>query len=354
MEFTDYTYIFVYLLLGVILSLFVGHFAILVTRRWGLIDVPGVLPHKQHKSPTPLAGGLTLIVCLILLIPVDGIYRSTEISRILLPLLIIFLFGLWDDKKRIRARYKLVGQVLAALVLIISGISVQVFESLVGPNSVFFQAAMALDVLITLLWVVGVTNAYNLIDSMDGLAIGLANLAFTFFVLASIISEQSDLIVVFSALLGISVGISLYNASPAKMFLGDSGAQSLGFLLAVLGICYTPLDKAQASTWLLPVMLVLVPIFDTSLVFFSRLRHGMPFYVAGRDHMYHRLVDMGVSSGRAVMIIQITALIVNCLGFIAVSLPWVYSNIIYGFTLLVALGAFIYFETVVKKKITLS
>ena len=350
MHLVDYTFVFVYLLLGVILSLVMGKLAIFLTRRWGLIDVPGALPHKQHKLPTPLAGGLTLIACLLVMIPMDGMYRSPELIKILPPLIIIFLFGLWDDKYRIRARYKLIGQVLAALMLVFSGISVRVFESLVGAGSMYYQAAIVVDVLITLLWIVGVTNAYNLIDSMDGLAIGLANLAFTFFVLASINSNQTELIIIFSGLLGISVGISLYNAPPAKMFLGDSGAQSLGFLLAVLGIYYSPLDKAQASTWLLPVMLVLVPIFDTTLVFFSRLRHGKAFYIAGRDHMYHRLVYMGVSSGRAVMIIQILALIINCLGFIAVSLPWLYANMIYAFTLLVALGAFVYFEKMVPQK----
>jgi UDP-GlcNAc:undecaprenyl-phosphate/decaprenyl-phosphate GlcNAc-1-phosphate transferase len=344
MQLTDYTFIFVHLLIGVLLSLLIGKFSIFLAEQWGLIDVPGILPHKQHKVPTPLAGGLTLIISLLLFIPIGRFYQSPTVIKIYPALLIIFLFGIWDDKKRLRARYKLLGQVLAALAIIASGVSVHIVDSLLGPYIRNHEIITVLDVLITLFWIVGVTNAYNLIDSMDGLAIGLANLAFIFFVLACMLSKQNDLVSFFSALLGISIGIAVFNSPPAKLFMGDSGAQSLGFLLAVLAIDYTPLDKAQAATWMLPFMLVLVPIFDTSLVFFSRLRHGKPFYLAGRDHLYHRLVDLGVSSGRAVIIIQTAALVVNCLGFIAASLPWIYSNIIYGITLLAAIVAFIFFE----------
>ena len=261
-------------------------------------------------------------------------------------MVIIFGFGMWDDKKHIRARYKFLGQIIACVLLMASGVSIQVLESFPIFTHQYYWLAFGLDRLLTLFWVVGVINAFNLVDSMDGLAIGLANLAFAFFMLASIDSQQVVLIQTFSILLGIGIGISLYNSSPARLFLGDGGAQSLGLLLAVLAIYYTPLDKNPAATWFVPIMLVAVPIFDTSLVFFSRLKHGKSFYIAGHDHTYHRLISLGINPGRAVMIIHITALLVNCLGFIAVSLQWVYSNLIFGATLFIALGAFIYLEKV--------
>ena len=344
MLFADYSYIFLYLLLGVLFSLILSRAAIYTANRLGLIDIPGILPHKMHNAPTPLAGGITLIACLLISIPIAGFYKSPEILKVLLALLVIFGFGLWDDKKRIRARYKILGQILATLLLILSGVSIQFLESLIGPSSPYIGLAFWLDRILTLFWVIGITNAYNLIDSMDGLAIGLANLAFAFFILASIISGQNELTVMFSLLLGVGIGISLYNSTPAKLFLGDSGAQSIGFLLATLAILYHPLGKEQTSTWFVKVMLMGLPIFDTSLVFFSRVRQGQSFYIAGRDHTYHRLVDLGLSPGRAVGIMQMAALMLNCLAFIAVPLSPLYSNMIFGGALLAAAAIFIYFE----------
>jgi UDP-GlcNAc:undecaprenyl-phosphate/decaprenyl-phosphate GlcNAc-1-phosphate transferase len=346
MQFADYTYIFIYLLLGVIVSLILCKVAIYVANRFDLIDIPGSLPHKKHKIPTPLAGGIVLVGALALFAPSAGFMNSPDLSRLIIPLLIVFAFGIWDDKKRIRARYKLLGQVLASLILLFSGVSIQFLESLVGVSSSYIGLAFWLDRLLTLLWVIGITNAYNLIDSMDGLAIGLANIAFAFFILASINSGQTELITVFSILLGIGVGISLFNTTPAKLFLGDSGAQSIGFLMAVLAILYHPLGKEQMSTWFIKVMLMAIPIFDTSLVFFSRLRQKQMFYVAGQDHTYHRLVSMGLTAGRAVSTLQIAAMMMNCLAFIAVALPPLYSNIIFGVVLLVAVVIFYYFERI--------
>jgi UDP-GlcNAc:undecaprenyl-phosphate GlcNAc-1-phosphate transferase len=181
---------------------------------------------------------------------------------------------------------------------------------------------------------------------MDGLAIGLANVAFAFFMLASINSGQTELVSLFSILLGIGIGLLVYNISPAKLFLGETGAQSIGFLLAALAILYHPAGKEQTSTWFVKVMLMAVPIFDTTLVFFSRLRKGHAFYIAGQDHTYHRLVSLGLPSGRAVAIIQMAAFMINCLAFIAVALPPLFSNIIFGFTL--ALGFILFF--VLEKK----
>jgi UDP-GlcNAc:undecaprenyl-phosphate/decaprenyl-phosphate GlcNAc-1-phosphate transferase len=348
MQFADYTYIFIYLLVGVIVALILCKVSIYVANRTGLIDIPGILPHKKHKTATPLAGGIALVGALALFAPAAGFIISPNISKLIIPLLIIFAFGIWDDKKRIRARYKLLGQVLASLILIFSGVSIQFLESLVGSSSPFIGMAFWLDRLITVLWIVGITNAYNLVDSMDGLAIGLANIAFAFFILASINSGQTELITLFSILLGIGVGISLFNATPAKLFLGDSGAQTIGFLLATTAILYHPLGKEQLSTWFIKVMLMAVPIFDTSLVFFSRMRQKQMFYVAGQDHTYHRLVNMGFQAGQAVSILQVAAMMMNCLAFIAVELPPLYSNIIFGAVLLIALFLFYTFEKITK------
>jgi len=174
--------------------------------------------------------------------------------------------------------------------------------------------------------VVGITNAFNLSDSMDGLSVVAVALKQAFFTLATFDSGQVNLSLFSVLLLGICLGISYFNRHPAKLFLGDSGAQMLGFFLAAIGMLYTPIGAHQTSSWFVPILLVGVPIFDTSLVFFSRLRRKQAFYKSGRDHTYHRLVERGMDSGRAVLTMHFAALILECVAFVAVSLEPLQAN----------------------------
>jgi UDP-GlcNAc:undecaprenyl-phosphate GlcNAc-1-phosphate transferase len=176
---------------------------------------------------------------------------------------------------------------------------------------------------------VGITNAFNLTDSMAGLSVGLSGWALAFFTLATFDSGQLSLSLFSALLLGICLGISYFNRHPAKLFLGDSGAQTLGFFLAAIGMLYTPVGAYQTSSWFVPILLVGVPIFDTSLVFFSRLRRKQAFYQSGRDHTYHRLVKRGMDSGRAVMTMHFAALILECVAFVAVSLAPLQANAVF-------------------------
>jgi UDP-GlcNAc:undecaprenyl-phosphate GlcNAc-1-phosphate transferase len=201
-----------------------------------------------------------------------------------------------------------------------------------------------LDQLLTLLWIVGVTNAFNLVDSMDGLSVGLSAWAFAFFTLAMLDSQQHELSLLSAVLLGICIGLYFYNATPARLFLGDAGAQGLGLLLATIAILYTPLETYQTSTWFVPILLVGVPIFDTSLVFFSRLRRGKRFYQGSMDHTFHRLVANGFEPGRAVLAMHLAALCLECAAFVAVSLPPLQSNLVFLACLLAGAGWMIYLD----------
>jgi UDP-GlcNAc:undecaprenyl-phosphate GlcNAc-1-phosphate transferase len=313
------SYMFQAILASVILTLGSGWVGIKLARRFNLLDIPGAAPHKQHRIPMPYAGGIALAITMIVLVIVSGLWKSHEIHILIPSMVIIFIFGLWDDKKNLPPFVKFSGQLLAAILLIASGVYIRVFEFgnfyLGGPHFLY----KLFDWLLTGLWVIGVTNAFNLVDSMDGLAVGLSAWAFAFFMLATFDSQQITLSILSSILLGICIGLYFYNASPARLFLGDAGAQSLGFLLAVIAILYTPVQSYQASSWFVPILLVGIPIFDTSLVFVSRLRRGKPFYKGGRDHTYHRLICLGFDPGRAVMMMHGTALLLECVAFIAVS-----------------------------------
>lgn len=311
--------------------------AIKISHRFGLVDMPGSAPHKQHAHPTPLAGGIILAIALPVLAWIMGIWNSPQIRATLLAAAIVFVFGLLDDARGLRAWGKLLGQVIAASFLVASGVYIQILENpkfFLGTSGPFFRY---LDFAITILWLVGITNAFNLVDSMDGLAVGLSGTAFAFFMLATLDSAQPDLSRLSSILFGLCIVLYFLNAAPARIFLGDSGAQPLGFFLAALAIMYNPIDLYQSSSWFMPVLLVGVPIFDTILVSLSRIRHGKPFYLAGLDHTYHRLVSLGLDSNRAVLVMNLASLILDSIAFLVVSLPPLYANMVFGLIILVGI-----------------
>jgi UDP-GlcNAc:undecaprenyl-phosphate GlcNAc-1-phosphate transferase len=334
-------FVFSNVLIGLALALAAGPAATVIARRIGLMDVPGALPHKRHSRPVPLAGGLVLVIVL-LLGSLLNLPMLSELWRILVPALVIFGVGMWDDFKRLPPWAKLAGQFVAAALLILLGTYVQIappgFLGLPGRGHV------AVNLLITLLWVVGITNAFNFIDSMDGIVVGIAGIAVAFLILVTFNSPQMDLLRLLTLLLGACVGLYYFNKSPARLFLGDSGAQTLGFLLAAVGILYTPTAFPQGSSWFLPILILGVPIFDTCLVVFSRLKHHTPIYQAGINHTYHRLVAIGFDGPRAVAVMHMASIVLGCLAFIALNLAPLFSNTIFVFTLLVGLAAFAHLE----------
>jgi UDP-GlcNAc:undecaprenyl-phosphate GlcNAc-1-phosphate transferase len=335
-------YVFINVLLATTLSLIFGWMSIRIAKRIGLMDVPGALPHKKHGTAMPYAGGLTLALTLA----VGGLLINSEMIKelwiVFVPAMVVFAIGIWDDFKRLPARIKLAGQIGAAVLLIVLGTSVQIipgqFLGLPG------QTNIAVNWIITLFWVVGVTNAFNFIDSMDGLAVGISGIAVAFLILVTLGSTQTSLLQLLTLIIGTCVGLFFYNMMPARFFLGDSGAQTLGFLLAAVGILFTPKDFPQASSWFLPILILGVPIFDTSLVVFSRWRRGLPVYRAGRDHTYHRLAALGLDSTHAVAVMHISAIILGCIAFIALNLDPIYSNLLFGLVLAAGLASFFFLD----------
>ena len=324
---------------GLILALIAGQASIRIARRMGLIDLPGVAVYKNHKVPMPLAGGIALGLALPLLVLIFGLWDNSEMRYMLVAGLMILVVGLWDDARRLPPVIKFAGQILAAVLLNASGIYIQIFETqsfFVGGSELIYEL---LDRGLTIFWVIGVTNAFNLVDSMDGLSVGLGAWAFGFFMLATFDSQQLGLSLFSAIMLGQCLGLLFHNISPARPFMGDAGAQLLGFLFAVIAILYTPPAAEQNSSWFVPILLVSVPIFDTSLVVISRLRRHLPFYRGGRDHTYHRLVDFGMAPGRAVLVMHLAAVLLQCVAFMAFSMePLIANGIFLACVILGAVG----------------
>lgn len=260
-----------------------------VALRTGVVDVPSA--RKVHAAPVPLLGGAAIYAAFMLALVVLGDrFYIRELVGILLGATLVSLFGLADDRWGLNAYLKLGGQVLAGAVLILGGTQVRLF----GPEW--------LNWALTLLWVVGITNALNLLDNMDGLSAGVTTVAAAFFLLLAAMGGQFLVGAMAAALVGACIGFLRYNLNPATIFMGDTGALFLGFLLSALAIKLRFPSNVPWVTWLVPVCVLALPIFDTSLVFFARLRRGKnPLTTPGKDHVSHRLTALGLTRREAVL-----------------------------------------------------
>jgi UDP-GlcNAc:undecaprenyl-phosphate GlcNAc-1-phosphate transferase len=342
-EFPFSSNIFLYSLFAIACSLALTPFSIFLARQFGLIDKPGKSVHKIHSIPTPLAGGTALVLCLVLLFLLLGLWSDKFTRALVLATVVIYLFGLLDDVRGLSAIPKLAGQILAGTVLILSNVSVHFIESIQAPILSPSMTAW-LDIALTLFWLIGVTNAMNMIDSMDGIAVGISGIAFLFFVLVTSLSGQVYLTEISIILLGITVGIYFFNVTPARLFLGDSGSQTFGFLVAAIAMEYAPVGLSPISSWFVPILLVGMPIFDTTLVVYSRFRQGLPIYKANLDHTYHRLVAVGLDERRAVLAIHLTAILLSLVAFVTFYLPPVVANVIFGMILVIGIVTIIYLD----------
>ena len=145
-----------------------------------------------------------------------------------------------------------------------------------------------------------------------------------------------------AGLTAMCMGLYFFNSRPASLFLGDAGAQILGFWLASLAIAYNPQDVNQMSSWFATILLLGVPIFDMVLVVISRLRHKRPIYSSSRDHTYHRLRNLGLDPNKAVLLMHIVAVILGCLAIMALNQPPLWANLIFAFVVFVSLGLMIF------------
>jgi len=243
--------------------------------------------------------------------------------------------GLLDDFISIPFWVKLACQVLAALLLIKMGMQVNMVKS--GFPGLSKEVAQGLDIAVTLLWLVGMTNAFNFVDSMDGLATGIAAITCLFLAFAGLFSEQLSLAHFMALMTGLCYGLYIYNSIPALFFLGDAGALTIGFILAATSMLYNPRIFSQASSWFVPVMVLGIPIFDVVLVVISRLRRAKPIYQADRGHTYHRLIARGISPQRAILMMHAASVLLGCFAFIAMNQNPYLSNAIFAVVIIVAI-----------------
>jgi UDP-GlcNAc:undecaprenyl-phosphate GlcNAc-1-phosphate transferase len=301
----------------------------------GFVDAPG--SRKLHVAPMPLMGGVAIfagaMLALLLLAPdLPASIQAPQVSGLLLAGTLVAALGLLDDRVALPPWAKLAGQLLATTVLVAFDIRVKL------------PLPEALNYMITFLWVLGITNAFNFLDNMDGLTAGASAVSSSFLLLSAAQNNQYLVAGLAAALLGACLGFLRYNFNPATIFMGDSGALFLGFLLAVLGIQLRFPANSPTITWMVPIFLMGLPIFDTTLVVFSRLRRGARPWQAGKDHLSHRLVNMGCTQREAVLILYLVSGALGMVGLFIAGSSLLEAGAISATMAIVAVAAIIWLE----------
>lgn len=260
---------------------------------FGFVDAPTT--RKMHNTPMPLLGGVAIILGALLAVLLFWQQLSQSVLGVILSSGVVALVGLWDDRKGLPAWAKLGGQIAGFVILTLFDIRVQL------PLPEWLNFA------ITLIWLIGISNAINLLDNMDGLSAGVSGVAAAFILLMGLQNDQFLVSALAAGVLGACLGFLRYNFKPAQIFMGDVGSLFLGFLLAVLALQLRFPANKNIVTWMVPVFILGLPIFDTTLVTFSRIRRGLSPNTAGKDHTSHRLVAMGFSQREAVLILYLIA-----------------------------------------------
>ena len=266
----------------------------------GAIDVPRD-NRRVHDHPIPRMGGLAIFIGFVLSL-IFFVPMSTKVLGLLVGSVIIAVLGGVDDIVSLNPWVKLAGQIVAALVAIRCGL---VFDVISNPN-IFAEETYIeigwLSIPLTMLWIVGCTNAVNLIDGLDGLAVGVSAISSMTMLIVSLFVSEPVVSIILAALTGACLGFMPYNLNPAKIFMGDVGSQLLGFVLSTASIM--GLFKLHAIiTFFVPLLALALPLADTIFAFFRRILHGQSPFKADKGHFHHRLLAMGLNQKQVVAVL---------------------------------------------------
>ncbi len=290
----------------------------------GAIDVPKD-DRRMHKNPVPRMGGLAIFIGIIVaivysivasIIESNGIIFYDRIVGFILGATIIVIMGICDDRKPIKAIYKLIIQIVAACIAVYFGVRI-------GPIAIpfldetYFMLGM-LEIPLTIIWIVGITNAINFIDGLDGLATGITCISSVSLLFIFLLTGQSvEAIFLAAIMVGATMGFLPFNFNPAKIFMGDTGSNFLGFSLAILSILGLAKTYTAISV-LVPIIILAVPIFDTGFAIIRRIINKKSPMEADKGHIHHKLIEAGLSTRQAVFVLYAICALLGMLAIVLV------------------------------------
>lgn len=275
--------------------------------KFGIVDNPdGRLKHQ--REPVPYLGGLAIYLAFLVSLAFTFEFRQDVLGIVLSGTLIVML-GLIDDFGVLSPRTKLAGQFLAVFVLIKSGIRIEIASL---PDWV--------DLVLTVLWMIGIINAFNLLDIMDGLSAGVGIISAAFLCVVAVLNGDQTIAFMLAALIGSLLGFLRYNWRPASIYMGDSGAMFIGLMLGALSMIgkYT---ESHSVSLLTPLLILGMPIFDTLFVMYIRFLRGLPVFLGSPDHMAIRLRHWGLSVTQVVLLSYLGAAILGGIGLLVMTVP---------------------------------
>lgn len=328
-------------------SLFVSSLLVPILRkvafRFSIYDIPNQA-HKTHQEKIPYLGGLAIAIpvsILAFLGPFFLVESSDYQIRVIIalaPSILLALVGLWDDIKNLSAKSRFITQSILAIVIVFYlrelGIGVQIFDS------------WLVNLLLSALWLVGITNAFNFFDNLDGGAAGITLISASTLALLAFLDSQYLISSLSLALAGASLGFLYWNRNPARIYLGDSGALFIGFLLGVSLLQYEPSVQNHFASALTPIFILALPIIDTSVAVISRISRGVSVFHGGQDHLSHRLIHLGISRKRAAFSLWGLATLFSSLTLVLKYAPGSSQGAVGGLILLFIMFLVIWFLTI--------
>jgi UDP-GlcNAc:undecaprenyl-phosphate GlcNAc-1-phosphate transferase len=269
-----------------------------VALRFNVFDKP-IESHKTHKTAVPYLGGLAIIFGIILVTYASLVFSNSSsntlflAASILVPAVIMGIVGLIDDIRKLSPWPRFITQTTFGFGISLLLVSTDTLGSPFGNPLI--------DVPLTTLWIVGITNAINFLDNIDGGATGAMAISSTGLFILSWQSEQFLIAAMSIVMSGATFGFLIWNKAPARIYMGDAGALFLGILIASLTIRFSPNPIDRFSSYLIPFLLLAVPILDTTVAVISRVRQGISPFQGGRDHLSHRLMSLNFSKKKAVL-----------------------------------------------------
>lgn len=310
MNFIDYVLILGAFVTALIVSFLGAPVAKTIAYKIGAIDIPKD-NRRMHKKPIPRLGGIAIFAgFFIAAIIFDTGYMTKEIRGMLIGAIIIVALGMFDDVLALAAKKKFLIQALATFIPTFCGVRITHIPNFFDPNGASFVLPVWMQYFVTVFWMLAILNSVNLIDGLDGLAVGVSGIMAVCVTVIVILLQSPAVAVLAAALAGACLGFIPYNFNPAKMFMGDTGSMFIGYTLAVMSVM--GLFKAYAIiAFAIPFLIFGLPIFDMVFVSIRRILSGKSPMSADKTHLHHRLIDLGFSQKKTVLIMYAVAAVLS-------------------------------------------
>lgn len=299
---------------------------IYMSKKLGFIDVPKD-DRRMHKKPVATIGGVSIILA-FLITTLLFVKITPKLIYVLCGAIMIAICGAVDDKKDIKPRTKLIVQLIAAGLAVYGGVRISSFTNPFVPDAVIKMGIFG--PILTIIWIVGVSNALNLIDGMDGLCAGLSTISALTLYISSDKTGFAPLLAL--ALAGSTLGFLPYNFNPAKIFMGDTGALTIGYILAILSVEGVMKSVATMSL-IMPIFILALPVFDTLFAIFRRAINKKKIMMADKGHLQHRLIQSGYTVKQAVLIMYGLSIIFSIMAYLISRVPPAFAIILSVLTL---------------------